>query len=552
MVALKNTKTLSRLLYGALFLFMLLIAFLEAHKATADLNWYCAGDFSRDLAFAQGYLSEGFGMDPNFQGQYIWYNPLLTTIEALISRWTAQPLNIVLSRAGTYLNLLCPITFFLMMLRITDRKKAIAGVASYIFLASGMLPPFYTATYSAWAFPNCFIQFIFFLNIIFVYQAFQTGRLKWFLILGASLGVSCLGHAAPTVVVLLILVSIQAARIFQGLRSKDYQGVKSYFLQGVVTFIPFAVVSFPLLYYIVGKYHLHSLNRAPFEYVDTIFIWRNWRDMLRQNVSLPLLVSVFGFIRFLRHEKKGLVRQILLNWLGVTLIMYLYSSTIVGLDRHFHIQLLGTVPSYHYFVYMKALQSVFFGYGFLFLAQKLIEWSLRNVYAKGSTGLFPLADLGFLLLILLTIAVYFPKYVQRPDFVQLRGFAKDFSADSSRIGVYYYILHNVPSNKVILCGEHASIFPVMSTARKMVSIGITYANPYVEFAHREADRNDMMHFLETGTPATAAPLIDLYDVDYVLIENDSIRNKNLMSPWLDKKVFENSMYSFFTIDHGGR
>ena len=547
MAAFENASAGNRLLYGATFVFLLFIAFFQAYKATAGLTWYCNGDFNRDLAFAQGFLNEGFGKDPNFTGHFIWYNPLLTTIEALISRATGVPLHIVLARAGVYLDLLSPVFFFLMMLRLAGWKIALAGVASYIFLASGMLPPFYTATYSAWAFPNCFIQFVFFFNIILVYKAYLTGQLKWFLLLGFSLGISFLGHAAPTVLILLVMSWMHGKRMYQAVRSGEYPLLRTYFFQGVVAFLPFFFVSLPFLYYIIGKYHLHPVNRAPFEFVDSIFIWRNWRDMLRQNVSIFLLVSGIGYIWFLRQERNPLVRQIVQSWLVMALGMYLYSSVLVGLDRHFGILLPLTVPSFHYFVYLKALQSVFFGYGFLFLAGWGIDLCRRKIFAGVATKIFPFADLGYILLLLMVVGAWLPHYVRRPDFLQLRGVALTFSADTARIGTYQFILDNIPEEKVILCGEHASVFPVMTTARKMVSVGITYANPYLEFARRETDRNDMMHFLEKGSPSRAESLLDDYKVNYVLIENDSLSAAALGSARLNRIIFKNSLYSLFQL-----
>jgi len=89
------------------------------------------------MSYVQGALDGKFGKDPNYAGAYLWYNPMLSSIETLIVKITGLPVNIVLARAGVYLNLLGPLAFVLMLTVLFDLRMALACLLSYLFLASG-------------------------------------------------------------------------------------------------------------------------------------------------------------------------------------------------------------------------------------------------------------------------------------------------------------------------------------------------------------------------------------------------------------------------------
>jgi hypothetical protein len=93
---------------------MLIIAFIQCFRTTQDLTWPFDTDFHRDMAFIHGTLDGHFGQDPTYAGQFLWYNPMVFSIEAMLVRITGLPMNIIVTRAGLYLNLLGPLTFFLM------------------------------------------------------------------------------------------------------------------------------------------------------------------------------------------------------------------------------------------------------------------------------------------------------------------------------------------------------------------------------------------------------------------------------------------------------
>jgi hypothetical protein len=224
--------------------------------------------------------------------------------------------------------------------------------------------------------------------------------------------------------------------------------------------------------------------------------------------------------------------------------MYIYSSVIPGLYHRFHIKLPGTVPSLHYFFYFKALQSVFCGLGCVFLLRLVltpVEQFINNKFPGTADRLFANGLYSFAILIW-SIA-YFPFYQKRFDFVDLREKSLVRQQDKDGLETYHYILQHIPTDKIILCDYQSASFPVMATARKMVAISPFFSNPYIDYDQREADRNSMHLFLETGYPTSAKALFKQYHVSYVLVTNKDVRNEAAYAALFGKEVFKNSRYT---------
>lgn len=528
-------------------LVMILAAFIQCYLTTRDLHWYYDIDVPRDMSYVQQILYGHFGKDPSYTGEFLWYNPLMSIVQAGIIKISGLPIHVAMVRLGTYLNVLAPLTFFSMMLCMVDFRVALAGLLSYLFLASGPIPGFYAATYTPWMYSGVFAQFIFYINIALCYQAFKTQKSGWFLILGAAMGIGFLAHTAPTVLMILILVSLQGAKFYQAFKSKNAALLKKFMVQTAAVLFPFLVFSLPLTYFIIGKYHMHFQNRSPFEYVDTIFIWRNYKDMIRENLSVTLVVSAIGFIWFYKKFRQPLVREILLSWFWIGLGMFFYSTLVVSLDAHTSIHLPGTVPSFHYFFYLKALESVFFGFGLFFLAQPIVRGLANKKLFSPSGQSEKTATHLFIALVLLCGIVYFPFYQKRYDFVTFRNLCLEKAEDIANINAYYFIRDHIPADGVFLCEQHTSIFPVMATARKMVSNGITFSNPYVNFGTRENARNEMLSYLKSGQPASASSLFPKYGVNYILLDNSELIDYKKVSLIPSSVCYQDNTYTIFKV-----
>ena len=526
---------------------MLAMTFYQCYKTTHDLNYAYEPDFDRDVSYAITLTNGHFGTDPTYKNEYLWYNPLLSSIEAAIGKFTSTPLNIVATRAGAYLNIFAPITFFLMMLIIFGAEIALASLLSYLFFSMGNILSWGAATYSPWLYPVCFSQFLFYLNIASCYKAFSTQKNKWFILLGIGIGVNFLGHTAPALIMILMLLLLQLQNIFHSIKEKNYLQIRVYVFQGIITFIPFVIIAMPFLYFIIGKYHMHMINRSPFEYTEGMFYLSHYKDMIKANVSVSFLIAVVGFLWFYLKFHQSVVRRIFLGWLIVCVFMYFYSTLVAFLDYRYKIKLMGTVPSFHYFYYLKALQSVFFGMGIWFLFCRTIEY----IKMRGLINLKNQAEIVFTLLLLTCSFVYYPFYKNRNDFTVLREKALEKESNKDLIRMHDYILKNIPAEKVILCGGEVPVqYSVMSTARKMVSIISEFSNPYVDFEKREKDKNDMFQFLISGKPAGVSNLFKRYDVSFVVFTSKELDSMIAAgaSTGVSKLIYKNDSYSIYSIN----
>jgi hypothetical protein len=525
---------------------LLSIAFLQCYKTTHDLKWAYDVDFDRDMSFVQGTLDGNYGKDPNITNEYLWYNPLLFLTETAIVKITGLPINIVLARGGTFLNLLGPLAFILMILNFFNLTTALAAIVSYLFLATGNLLGWSSATYSPWLYPATFMQFIFYINILLCYKALVLQKNSWFFLLGLSIGISFLGHTAPTVLILLILITIQFGNIIQAIKAKHYKSVNKYILQGIVAFIPFVLVSLPFLYFIIGKYNLNIVNRMSFEYFDYLFIPVNFWHLLKANLSITLILSINGFIAFYKNCKNIIVRKIFLNWFYISAALFIYTTLVPVIENKYKINLPGLVPSFHFFFYLKAIESVFFGYGFYIIITKVVNLISGYISKQRGRLVSVISTDKILIVIILAIVVlYLPKYTERRDFVYPRKGSIEKENNTDKIQVYDWIVKNISNEEVILCEPDDAIFPVMATGKKMVSINATFSNPYLDFKKREADRLNMLEYLKTGNSEAVEKLFSEYDVKILVVKNSNPYNSKIISQLFSQITFQNNQYTIF-------
>ncbi|MEO6852220.1 MAG: hypothetical protein ABI203_08565, partial [Mucilaginibacter sp.] len=63
---------------------LLALAFIQCYRTVHDLHWAFEPDFDRDIGYIRSTLDGHFGADPNYAGEYMWYNPLLYLSETVI------------------------------------------------------------------------------------------------------------------------------------------------------------------------------------------------------------------------------------------------------------------------------------------------------------------------------------------------------------------------------------------------------------------------------------------------------------------------------------
>ena len=198
------------------------------------------------MAYVQQTLYGRFGKDPNYPGEFLWYNPLMSLLQTAVIKISGLPINIVMVRLGSYMNLLAPLSFFSMMLIMLDFRIALAGLLSYLFFCNRSD----TRILCSHLFSLDVFRRFYAVYILYKYwpllPAFKSQKAAWFITLGAGIGIGFLGHTAPTVLIILILISLQGTKMISALKTKDSVAVKKMMLQSLAVFIPFLIVSSPV------------------------------------------------------------------------------------------------------------------------------------------------------------------------------------------------------------------------------------------------------------------------------------------------------------------
>jgi len=94
-VRLAGTENKNKAAFIAAIILMVLAAFYSCYRTTSDLHWFYDTDFYRDMSYVQGALM-GIWQRSNYAGAYLWYNPMLSSIETLIVKITGLPVILCL------------------------------------------------------------------------------------------------------------------------------------------------------------------------------------------------------------------------------------------------------------------------------------------------------------------------------------------------------------------------------------------------------------------------------------------------------------------------
>jgi hypothetical protein len=195
---------------------LLVLAFAHGVATTASLYWPADPDLARDSAQAMTVYDGDLWGDPQYVGETLWYNPLTPSLIALIARVSHQPLPLIYTRAGAYLNLLAPILFYVLVAVLLDQWTALIATAAFLFVQ--IAPPTSSmlyATYSAWLFAANLAQAWMYGTLIIFVVAIRTQRRPWYLLTGALLGLAFLAHAAPAIVLGLIIALYTAITVIR-------------------------------------------------------------------------------------------------------------------------------------------------------------------------------------------------------------------------------------------------------------------------------------------------------------------------------------------------
>ena len=548
----KNEPQFKRLLrrhgLDAVCIVLCAVAFVHGVRATQALEYPYDIDFYVHLSHAQSALDGYFLVDPYYLNEMQWYNPLVSWLIAAVTWIFGIPLTVACTRMGAYLNLLAPLCFYALSARLLGKWAAAAAVLSFLFLAKPFLPGCYLGTYSPWLYSNNFMQAFFYLGLLVYIVSLKKKNLGWAAAAGILLGIAFLGHAG-TALILGFVIGIMELRNMV-LDWKASGGSRKAFGRGAVRIgILFGlafIVSLPFLYSILFHYRLKILNDAPNGWMPFFLRLENLQFFWTVNRSKRNLVALFGIVVLVFQPHKALEKRILFFWACVCIVFLAYcylGQVMTRLGAH----LFCRVPAYHFFFYLNAVLSLFFGYGLARSADFLADLGRRIPLLPMSVRPFLGGRVILSLLMLLCFARYYPSYGSRFDYTEAPARSRAIAGWSDWRRTHDWIRVHTHDSEVFLANDMWGMYVVGPSGRKSVAIWNLCSNPYVDWRGRNADRETMVAFLtgKAGDIGEFMRLVSKYGVRFILADPDEWRiSKDL--PFL-KKEFSGDKVEIYRI-----
>jgi hypothetical protein len=433
---------------------LIVAALVVALRTTRDLPGAFDPDHFRDIAQAQTARDGHPLTDPYYKGEWIWYNPLLAWTLATGSAATHTTIEDFHVHKGAWLNLLGPMLFYALGVRLVGRRAALGGLAIYLFFLVGSEQSWLTATYSPWLFAGNFSQGLFFGTALVELWAADHPTFPRVVLAGACIGLTFLAHTAPA-----LILAVAAVALF-------WRRWPALAVAGAAALL----VASPFLASIAWHYRLHVLNPEPIRYIyDPISPRR-----------IPGMVAGHWF--FIALAAAGLWRiRSRLVWAWLLAAAGLTASTMFGLTP--------IVPAFHFWLYFTALVAMLAGRALAFVCRPA-----------------PM----FIALTLALVAWNWKPYTERADLQGGRFLAARRVADHIEAVT---LLRTVTDSDDVVFGTPASVRLIIGPAgRKTVAPDPLFSNPYVEYASRRADRDRMLAAFHAGDRKTFEDVARTRDV----------------------------------------
>ncbi len=495
-----------------------LVALGHGWHATHDLDWPPDFDLYRDASIAQTIL-DGYGLsDPAYTGERLWYNPLVPAVVAALSRLFRSPAVTTYARAGAYLNLLAPICFYAMVVRLfKDRIVAAASTLAFLFVTCQYPPSRACATYSPWLFTANVMQAGFYVTLILYDRALEKNRRCNFMWVGLMLGLTFLGQPAPA----LILGGIIALQTAAEVRNEIDRPFSSPRLHeailrlGIVVVIA-AAVSFPYSRLIVGHYRLQILNPAPHNWIFSTLRVENFPSFIRTNLTVPNLIALFGLL-VLWAPPRDRTSRLLTSWLWLCL-GFMGLSYISQLASRLDLPAFHIVPPFHFLFYLKALTSVLFGYGLLASA-RFVTAFLQHVLPRLRDRLPDhrrtlIQRWALAIGALIAVVAGYGRFVDQPALNETRERAQTVIPIGWR-AAYAWIRRHTEPQDVFLASPYFGLHVVTPAGRKVVALKPVFSNPFVAADLRVEHSEKMYEYLRQSDGERFAILSSAYSVDYI-------------------------------------
>ncbi len=546
-VAASRVRRLNAWLPELLLAALCLWVFALGVHTTGNLYWPADSDLARDSSQAMTIYDGDLVGDPQYRGETLWYNPLTPSLIALIARLTGQPLPLIYTRAGAYLNLLVPILFFALVAVLLDRWTALAATLAFLFVQ--IAPPTTSvlyATYSAWLYAANLAQAWMYGTLIVFVIAVRTQRRRWYVLTGMLLGLTFLAHTAPAV----MLGTIIALQTLIGL-ARDRGRRRTTLVNFGLIMILALLSSAPLTYSLVVHYRLHVLNLTPGDSIHPPVALDNFVTYWRAStIEQPLfLVVVVGLIAILMRARRPFSRRLIALWLGGTLGLLAYSYARQYLKRQ-GIEIPGFVPAHHFLFYLRAAESILFGAGAMALSGFIVAVIVRLIRHRSSwpPSVRTFVERGVLIAMLALLMVWaYPLYLEREDFNGLPQESMAFGQNADLVGGYHWLRANTQPADVLLTSDRLATYVAGPAGRKIVAGDSFFANPYVDWKSRATDRDAMFGQLMAGQCDEFQSLAEKYHATLIAAGGNLARGIDQGAPACARKEFTGSSVMIFRV-----
>jgi hypothetical protein len=403
------------------------------------------------------------------------------------------------AQVGVYANLLVPLAFYVLARLTMPALAALGALAAFLFLNSPTMDLASEATYSPWIWPDQFAQGLMYATASCWLLAVRSGLRRWEIATGVLMGLTFLGHVAPALVLAGAFVIHTSWSLW-----KPGVGGRMRALRRLGTCAGIsALLAVPLLLPLVIRYGLRLKNDLP---ARGVFISRS--QIIRAFMRPRGFVACLGVVAVLRHvvSRPGHEEKRILFALGsASLVALMYGLFVAFLDRRGMAHLPMPVPSFHFHLYLTAIESLFFGIGLFAIVHVTLgtrSWRIRT--------------LVFLAAAAVLVGVAMPGYLRRDDVLRWPPESRRLADDETRETLYRWARQSLPWGEVTLASRYLSMHALVPADRQVVGLLELESSPYVLAHQRRLDQEEMFRALKRHDEIGCFRLANAYGVTHVV------------------------------------
>ena len=511
------------------------VALAQGLWTTRGLSWPFDEDLYRDIAQARTMADGGWLADPFYRGESLWYNPLGPALVAAAARIAEIPVNEASVLLGPWLGLAAPLGFAALAAALIGRPGAVAALLLFVFVTPGRLPALQCATYSPWPFPAQVAQAPFYLGLLALVAACARPGLARFVLVGALLGLTFLGHTAPALVLGAVAATLVLFADGTRLRRAGWLGA---------ILATAMLVASPYLWSILGRYHLHVVNPEP-----AAFVWpgtgiESLGEILAGALARPALLALVLLGLFALEWGRGGVSQttaarpLIGAWVfwGAGFLAYALAQPALLASGW---KAPPLVPAFHFWMLLSGLASLLAGHGLGWLGERVasLVMSAPARRPKAAATATIAVALGFAL-------VSYPSWRARDDFAEARQLAQFHGGWLDRIATHRWVRAHTRPDDVFLAADDPGLRVIATAGRKLVAVESDFSNPFVPWQPRAEAAARMLAALRAGGHEAFHPLAVEYQVSYVLVQRDSSAQPFPEAPFMIR-LFEKGDFAVY-------